>query len=115
MAPALPPIMKLTEPMGNVWKHQSHRTPDRLLAIGDDALDRDVERLQNLLDFLEQSRDLPRSTAEQRTRSPDFFRQAVTHHPKHLVAHVGLSAIQSQNHVTLLLQEGRDPLSVGAV
>jgi hypothetical protein len=43
-------VMKLAELMGNTWKHKSHRTPDRLFAVGDDAFDRDLERLQKLLD-----------------------------------------------------------------
>jgi len=46
-------IVKVTELMGNVWKHKGHCTPDRLFAIRDDALGRDLERLQKLLDFLE--------------------------------------------------------------
>ena len=57
-------VMKLTKLMGNVCKHKGHCTPDRLLAIGDDAFDRDLGRLQKLLHFLEQGGDVPLSTAE---------------------------------------------------
>jgi hypothetical protein len=43
-------VMKLTELMGNIWKHKGHRTPDRLFPVGKDAFDRDLEKLQKLLD-----------------------------------------------------------------
>ena len=83
-------IVKLAELMGNVWKHEGHGTSDRFFPVGDDALDRDLEGLQKLLDFLEQGRDVPLSTTEEWASQEDFLGEAIEQHPHHLVAHVGL-------------------------
>src|SRR5262245_59961964 len=58
-------VMKLTELMWHTWKHKGHSASNGFLAVRDDAFDRDLERLQKLLDFLQQCSDIPLGTAVQ--------------------------------------------------
>ena len=85
-------IMKLTELMGDLWEDKSHRTPDRLFAIRDDAFDRHFQWLQQPLDFLQQRGQIPLGTTEQRSSQQDFFGKAIAHHPEHPMPHIGLQA-----------------------
>src|SRR5215469_9724662 len=40
-------------------------------------------------------------------------REAVAHDPEYLVPHIRLQAIQGQDHTSLFLQPGLNPLSIG--
>src|SRR5258706_10132445 len=95
-------IVKVAELMGNCWEDKGHCASNRLFAVRNDPFDRNLEGLQKLLDFLQESGDISLCTAEERSRQKDFFGQALTHHPQDLVAHIRLQAIQSQDHPTLL-------------
>src|SRR6266699_6959883 len=105
-------IVKLAELMGDLWEDKSHRTPDRLFAIRDDAFDRHLQWLQQPLDFLQQRGQIPLGTTEQRPSQQDFFGEAVAHHPEHLMPHIGLQPVEGQDHVSLLLEPCLDALSI---
>ncbi len=96
-------IVKLTALMGHVGEDKGHGAADRLLAIRDDAFDRHFPWLQHLLHFLEQGRQIPLGTAEQRTSEQDFFGETVADDPEHLMPDIGLQPIEGQDHLSLLL------------
>ncbi len=105
-------VMKLTELMGHLGEDKSDRAADRFLPIGDHAFDRHLELVQLFFDEGSQRGQITLRVTSQRTRQQDLLREAITHHPEHLMPHIGLQPIDGQDHLPLLLQSRLDALVI---
>jgi hypothetical protein len=105
----LPQIVELAALVGHAGQHPGHRPPDRVLAIGDDAADRDRQRRAHLA---EERGDGLLGGTQQTAGEQDLAGEAIAQYPQHLVTDVRLQPIEGQDDLPLLLQPARQPRAV---
>jgi hypothetical protein len=102
-------VVELAQLVGNLREHPTDGPPDRVLAVGDDA--RDGHR-QLVGDLSQQARQGLLGPAQKAARKEHLSREALTHHPQHLVADVRLQPVQGEDHPSLPLQRLPQPVAV---
>lgn len=102
-------IMKVTELVWHIGEHLRDGTADGQLAIRNDANKR---HRQVLTHGPQQYGEVGLGRGQQTTGEEDFPGEAIPEDPQHLMAAVGLEAIESQDDPTLGLG---DPLQAGGV
>ena len=99
--------MELAELVRHPRQSAFHGAPDRGLAVADHAaLDRHPDRLRHLA---QQRHEVVGGAGQQAAREQHLAREAVAHHPQHLVAHVRLQAVQGQDDPALAGQHAPQP------
>jgi len=91
-------IVKLAELVRDVGKHRLHRGANRLLTVGDDAIDWHGQRLFH---FSQQCHQIPLRRAQETAGKQDLPGEAVADHPQHLVATVRLQAVEGEDDLAL--------------
>jgi len=102
-------VVEMTQLVRHIGEHVCHGTANRELAIRNDA---DNRHGQGLPHCPEQNRQILVGRRQQAAGQEDFARETVSEYPQHLMADIGLQAIEGQNDPALGLG---DPLEAGGV
>ena len=103
-------VVKMAELMRHARQCLCHRPADRRLAVADHAGHRNTDGAGH---FPQQRDQVGCRAGQQGAGQQHFAREAVAHHPQHLVSGVRLQAINRQDHPSLRGQQGAQPAAVG--
>ena len=95
-------IVELAELVRNAWQHLLHGQSDWTLGVRKNSLDR---HRQGLLDLAQQISQVLLASTVEAAGKQDFTRERVAQYPKHIVSFERLEAVESQDDMTLLLEE----------
>jgi hypothetical protein len=103
-------VVELAQLVRHARQRGLDRPTNRVLPVGDDAPDRYGQRL---LDLLEQGGEILLRRAQEAPGEQNLPGQTVAQDPHDLMAHVGLQAVEGQQHAPLRQQAVLQPALIG--